>query len=276
MSSNKKENNRKMLKEKLKDRKTQGFKKIKNYFLEVVRSETFQMAVSYIRNMYYIPKDGFPSPYKDGSPDLFEPLECSKEWIFINDKKEIGFFEADIETLRRRFALYPYSVWHFVIRNYVFYNKLPDLDKNLEEGCDLCEISDIEAEKKTLAEYQKSKKYKNFADAFVEHLAERDKLFPVRINVSPYASKRDILDFVRKNYNYIKEIQDRHKIKMIKIGKVRSRNPYIQQRNDFIYKHRHLPRRAIMRLVSEKFNEVLDYGHISKIISLEKKRRKEL
>ena len=101
-------------------------------------------------------------------------------------------------------------------------------------------------------------------------------LFPVRVDISPYASKRDILDFIRKNYDRIKEIQDKHKIKVIKIGKIRSRKPHIQKRNDFIYKHRHLPRREIMRLVSKKFNEVLDYGHIGKIISLEKKRRKEM
>jgi hypothetical protein len=45
------------------------------------------------------------------------------------------------------------------------------------------------------------------------------------------------------------------------------------ERNDLIYKNRHLPRKEIMQMVSKKFGKTLDYGHISKIISLEKKRR---
>lgn len=270
------------IKRSLEKKRTQGFKKLNNYFLEVVKSDTFQNAVGYIRNMYYIPKKGFPSPFKEGAIDLLMPHEDPKEWVYGGDKEENDFFTHDIEMLCRRFFLY-HDTWRFVIRNYIFFNRLPDLDKNIEEIYDLCEISDIEAEKEELKKYQKYKKYKNLLEAFVSQLAERDMLFPVRINVSPYASKRDILDFIQKNYDYIKEIQNKHKMKGVKIGKIRSRNPLIQKRNQFIYENRHRPLKEIRKLIVKQFKGILDNellfmddGYIGKIISLEKKSRKEM
>ena len=131
----------------------------------MVKSDTFQKAVSHLRNMYYIPKKGFPSPYREESPDLLGPIDYPKKWVFANDNEEINFFATDIEALRKRFALYP-DTWHFVIRNYIFYNKLPNLEKNLEEIYDLCEVSDIEAEKKHLLHTKNLKNTKIFYTLF--------------------------------------------------------------------------------------------------------------
>ncbi|MEK9131838.1 MAG: hypothetical protein AAB447_02935 [Patescibacteria group bacterium] len=105
-----------------------------------------------------------------------------------------------------------------------------------------------------------------------------DEKFPVVIRVSPYASERDILDYVKKMYSvFILPIQERYK-KQTTLGKVKNKRQFIQDRNDYIYENRHLPRKEIMRLVTDKFGGEysIDYGYIGKIISLESKKRKEL
>ena len=63
----------------------------------------------------------------------------------------------------------------------------------------------------------------------------------------------------------------------LKIGGAKTKKQRIRERNDFIYEHKHLPRKEIMHLLSEKYGpeNTLDYAYIGKIISIENKRRKE-
>src|SRR3989344_8779676 len=105
---------------------------------------------------------------------------------------------------------------------------------------------------------------------------EYDKLFPIAIRISPHASLRDISEYVRKYSRIIKEKQEKYKEKKIKIGQVKLRNRTTQERNDFIYKNQNLPIKEISALVYKKFKQNIDHGYIGKIISLEKKSRKEL
>lgn len=103
-----------------------------------------------------------------------------------------------------------------------------------------------------------------------------EKKFPVVIRVSPYASERDILDYVKKMYSFmIQPIQDSYKEKT-SLGKVKRKNEAIQLRNDFIYENRHLPHEKIMRLLVPNGFGLIDVGHIAKIISMETAKRKEV
>ena len=103
-------------------------------------------------------------------------------------------------------------------------------------------------------------------------------MFPVDIRISPYASERDILDYIKKMYSFfIKPIQERYKEKT-NLGKVKNKKEIIQLRNDLIYKNRHLKLKEIMALIGEEFGNsaIIDCGYIGKIISLEKKKRKDV
>lgn len=105
-----------------------------------------------------------------------------------------------------------------------------------------------------------------------------EKLFPVVIRVSPYASERDIVDFVRKTYfDFIEPIQAKYRSKTT-LGKVKNKKVFIQERNEFIYQNKDLPRKKIMELITDKYgaDKTVDYAYIGKIISLEKKKRKEV
>lgn len=102
--------------------------------------------------------------------------------------------------------------------------------------------------------------------------------FPVVIRVSPYASKRDIIDYIEKLYRFsIEPIQKTNQQKTT-LGKVKKKKTGISERNDFIWENRNLPRRKIMELLTDTYgaDRTIDFGYIGKIISLEKKKRKEV
>ncbi len=110
------------------------------------------------------------------------------------------------------------------------------------------------------------------------HNPYTEEQFPVVIRISPYASKRDILNYVEKLYRFSIEPFQKANQKKTTLGKVKNKKTIIEKRNDFIYENRKLPRKEIMRLIGDKFgsNNIIDYGYIGKIISLEKRKRKEL
>ena len=158
----------------------------------------------------------------------------------------------DLENLSNQYGL-SYNTWWTSLEPYILTNELVEpMDTDI---CILCDnINDPDLSKED-----------------IEH-------YPVSVRISPYASKRDILDYIERFFPYILHTQKDYIDKNIKIGKFKTRKTNIQERNDFIYKNRNLPRKEIMSLVGDKFgpNAVIDYGYIGKIISLEKKKRKEL
>ena len=104
-----------------------------------------------------------------------------------------------------------------------------------------------------------------------------NEIYPLAIRLSPYASERDIIDYVKKNYAFtIAPAQKSYQKSGVPIGKLRKKDQKREERNEFIYQNRRLTGKELMGLVNDKFGEVLDYGHIRKIISLENKKRKEV
>jgi len=113
---------------------------------------------------------------------------------------------------------------------------------------------------------------------YFEEISNIEIAYPVAIAITPYASKREIIDFVEKGYKtMIEPLQKKYGFSASKMGKIKKRKKHIQDRNDFIYENRRLPRRKIMEMVTDKFPKLdpIDYAYVSKIISNEKKRRKE-
>jgi len=161
-----------------------------------------------------------------------------------------------------------------------------------ESGYDLCWVDDI-IEKKACRKLDNLCKNKHFdylenrdnkeqdetTNNFVDDFRKKsDEKYPISIRVSPYASQNEIVDYIKKRWEFIKELQDFYRKSNVKIGRVKKKNPKVQERNDFIYQNRKLPLKKISKLVSdqEKWGDGPDIGHIGKIISLEKKKRKEL
>jgi len=86
--------------------------------------------------------------------------------------------------------------------------------------------------------------------------------YPIRISISPMASKRDVLDFINKRWKYIGSLLEDYDDGNKLVRKYKKKD-----RDEFIWKHRMKPAKEIASMVNEKFpNENLIYSDISSII----------
>ncbi|RJO60241.1 hypothetical protein C4544_05720 [candidate division WS5 bacterium] len=228
-------------------RDSKGSQKMWNYFMEVTKTEYFNDVIRNIRAKYNIPENGFETN-EDGSYSL-PPRGFKNE---SNLRQEI------IDKICKKYQLH-YFDFSDVLLSYIFYNKLDPL---YDLGsCGLFTLSDVVEEKE-----------EPFDELFQ---ASDDMAYPIAIRISPYASQRDLIDFTKVVWKEIEAYQKQYRSKDIKIGKIKARNKATQERNDLIYKNRHESLKKIGELLADK-DIFLDDGHIAKIRSLEKQRRKEL
>lgn len=228
---------------------SQSFTKLWNSVKDFVKTKPFQDFILELRRQYDIPKDGF----KILSESWTIP---PPEWKYKKQSPEYIKVRSEIKEICKKFQL-PFKDWEFGFENYLFYNLLtisPDPNSH-----NLCYVTDIHENKDSLGTI----------------LTEDMKIaYPVGLLISPYASKRDILDYINKLYKTeIEPFQKKYQKKETFIGKSRSKISRIQNRNNLIYKNKDLPLKDIVKIIQKDFNETLDVGYISKIISREKKKR---
>jgi hypothetical protein len=152
-----------------------------------------------------------------------------------------------------------YIDWNEVLTYYLFFNKIIS-PPGWPNSSNLCLLTDVIEDKE---------------DPYSTEVQEMEAIgYPIAIRISPYASLRDILDYVKKTYKVaIEPIQGKYRNKDIKIGKIKPSNGKIQERNQFIYQNRDKTGKELKRLVYEKFGDNLPYEYIPKIISREKKKK---
>jgi hypothetical protein len=234
--------------------KTQSHKKLWRYVEEVVDSDSFKEDVSNLRQLYKIPEGIVSNEKAQPMPPL--------QWADHDNAKKVRMLMDDVDALCYKYGL-PCFELHDTFLNQIFFDGPPVKFEDNFMAYNLCNTQDIIGDRE---------------DPWSDRKVESDDFaYPVAIRISPYASMRDIIDFVEKTYTpFIKELQDRYKMIDVEIGKQRIRDVKTVARNNFIYENRRKARKVIMKLVAEKFDEFLDEGHISKIISHENKRRKLL
>lgn len=232
--------------------KSRGVQKMWNYFLEITKTDYFRNFIREVRKKYGIPAKGLEPDYGY----YMVPPDNMRLKLVDQLRNEI------IEKICKKYRLH-YFDYSDIVEFYVYYNKLSPLAM-LDSG-GLFRVADVVEEK----EEPYGKLFEQSDDA----------AYPIAIRISPYASQRDLIDFIKNKVVWKKEIQilqEKYRDRGIGIGRFKSKKPQIQLRNDFIYRHRRLPRKKLMEMVNDKFKPPLDYGHINKIISLETKRRKDL
>ncbi len=256
--------------EKLNKKSTKGFHKIRNYFVYyVLKNEKFQKTITKIRTKYDIAPRGYNYEEHENYIKNSHPFIPPPSWNPKDKDTVLDSIRDEIKLLCKEFNLFD-PRWYEITWNYLFYNNADTSLDLLLYDYDLCEILDVPEESFIQQDPE-------FGNIFKELDINRDYEFPVAIRISPYASKRGILEFIEKNSKFIKRIQEKYK-REIYLGKIRKRNPLIQKRNEFIYKNRHLPKKMIVELVKTIFRGklIVGYSEISKIISLEEKIRKEV
>lgn len=222
---------------------TQGWRKLSNYLDALFLTNKFKKDVRHIRKICNIEID----------PVNFNPNNSQR----IVDARNFSYDEKINQEIINLCNKYGLSVKYFYIPmvNYLRGRKDNYIQMSLSDG--LCAIS-----------------WKDSFDVF-RFGPKIDDSFPVSINISPYASERDVIDFVKKTYTkHIKPLQDAYRKDGIKLSRIKTRVK--QKRNEYIYNNKNLRKSELMLKVQENFNEFLDYSEIGKIISLEKQRRKKL
>ncbi len=258
----------------LKKRRGSGFKKIESYYEELVRSKFLEKKCNFIRLMSQIPESGYKYKNKpaDGDIHWMYPVAIPKKWAGYRDNN-LGIRVATyIYQLQEELQLAG-PVWQIIITNCLFFDRLPNPQFLKITSLDLCGVGDAK------------KRFYSYLDALESNdqdlinrvgleMEEELRFFPVSLKISPYASKRDILDFIGRNFDHIKNLQDEYRKPHVELGKIKKKGKKTSDRNDFIYKiHWNKPLKDVANEVYKKFNQHLDVGHIGKIISLETERR---
>ncbi|MBT4385046.1 hypothetical protein HOD30_04855 [Candidatus Peregrinibacteria bacterium] len=225
----------------------QSYNKILAYFRSIIKTETFERKVEAIRKECEVPPFGFiPEVHGTNPPE--------------RKKHEKKLFKK-AATLAGEYGL-KLPFWEDVIIQYILFS---EIDLSMTENYSLVHLRDIPNSKEGAKYNSVWREYNNYEDEF----------YPICLMISPYASRRDIEDFIKKNFSkQIKPALKEHRKPGIDIGKKRIGMEYVRARNEFIYNHKNLPLKEIGELVKKEFGEELDDGYIGKIISMEKKARK--
>lgn len=247
----------KLLDQRNEAKKSKGNRKFWNYFLHIIKTDKFRENLIKFREKYGIPKTGLIKTNKSFSSvpslTLFKFDKKNKQTsntTLINDSIE----------LCRQFNL-PFTYSPRLIRVLLYDFDVDDFNYASPAEA-ICIINDLGTKRQTLSNEEHSRY--DLID------------YPIAIQISPYASENDIVDFVKKSYSYkIKGLQEAYKINTCKIGKIKEKRIGIQKRNEYIFKNKHLPIKKIRELLAKE-KIFLDDGHIGKILSLENKKRKEV
>jgi len=233
---------------------SQSHKKIWNFAQRVIREESFVEELEKLRAEWNIPAKGFVN--RD---------ELDKWSLETKHTSDLAFICSE-GSLRDLFESHNLNIRHWSMWSFFFYNELNQTVLPIEPD-GLCFVEDLDEEGVTRIPSEE---------------AENLKQYPISIRVSPYASQRDIVEYVKKMYSIlILDVQMKYRKDELSLGSGRERNPEYLEVVDFIWEHRSMKHKKLATFVREHFTDRKfsfewppDYGTIGKIISEEKKRRK--
>lgn len=255
----------------------QGKQKLLNYMDRFIDSDYFQNYMIALRKRFEIPLNGFKLPkelrnrlIRNATLDKFFHIPEALKNRKHNILKDVNMALKD---LTKKFPIDDIQIL-FVFKIYLFYNT--KLYEALEGGIDevnLCRIEDIKDE---LEEYDFLAPPQDVVAIF----KRKFKNYPIALKLHPSISQRDLLNYIKHYWPIISFYLGQYKDKKSMLGKIRNGNSQIKRRNKFIYEHRNLRYKKIVSLVGEHFPEniskAIDEGSVGKIISLERKKRKEV
>jgi hypothetical protein len=252
----------------------QSQQKLVNYLDEFIDSDYFQEIIIKLRKELGIPKNGLKEKidyknlynYAFFIPKALKPNNSNK----TNILKSIN---VGLKDARKKFPLKDMSISIF-FQLYLFYNKkFYNTPKIIPNEVDLCQVVDM-------LEFAEEYSYPILEENGVQFLKNYFNDNPVILKIHPNMTQRDLVGYIKDHWPIINAYQDRYKNTKLKLGKIRTKNPSIKTRNDYIYKNRNKTRSEISSLVSLNFPQELsnsiDAGSVGKIISIERKRRKEV
>ncbi len=194
----------------------------------------------------------FYLPVAEGSPlkefrDLLEPIE---ERIPIQNFESIGI-------ILKLFALY--DLYDIEFSSYLF------------SGEGICKIVNSRNE---WTDYQPNNK--KTTSYYLKHLQQESEYYPLHIRLSPYASQRDVVDYIKANWKTIKKGLGEMKREEMLLGKIRKKDLELRERDKFMYENKHLSEEEIRKLLKKHLGITIYQMEVRKIISREGKKRQDV
>jgi len=262
---------------------TQADKKLILQFQKWFETEGIESKILELREEMGIPLEGFLLTDKDReelgniflTPHALSSANNSKLTICLR-----GCFVGSRELLGDGRQLLNNTFFKQVLRVYIFFNQFlfEDIHASLPihlRQTSLCDISDAYEDLYVQVGFEGEHAFDpELAKTYIDSQRSITELFPIALRIHPEASQRDILDFIKKHWTFIKILQEQQKDKNPKILYARTKtNQAIKQRNDLIYKlHNAGKTTKEIRKELAKNQYFLDDGHILKIISLRKRK----
>lgn len=236
----------------------QSFSKMFNYFDWLCNDENFKSDIRDIQSKFNIPNKRYVPDFKKDKVFGFP-----EKWPHRNNLHKKRELRGAIASLCKKYFI-DSSSWRNIIEGFIFFQGRPGGTDGMirfraTDQPEMCIIHDFASKKK--------------------HITE-DSFYPVVIRISPYSSKRDVLEFIEHRYSdSILPIQKKYQNPASKLGRVRNMSGDIRDRNNFIYRlyiQGMRPYTKINAALVKVGFESIDVGLIGKIISMERKRRTEL
>lgn len=250
-----------MKEEKKKIKPTQAQKKMSTYLCSLAFNQDFLGGVVDIRKKFSLPEGGF----KEDLANEFDFIE--KLPVYTSESGNEESFDFEVQVLASRFDIaHP---WFHEITRYVLYNDF--FFSTTSPFIDVIDMFEIQNERS--GDYWEDDE--RDGDTIVADIVHSiTSAFPIGIFISPHATRNDIIDYIEKQYKReIEPLQAKYRDGDTKIGKVRGRSRDIQERNAFICKNQHLPKKELVSIVNKKYSTNLEYSYVSKIIREKCKKR---
>jgi hypothetical protein len=215
--------------------------KTRTYLRQLLTTQKFKTVVKSIRERHSVPASGFDIR-------IFDELVVAE--VFPRIPSAVVDVKEFSDSINRLLLRYGFSkAWFTFFSDLILFDWIGDV-ANLRQillmnlgGTNRNRARDIEA--------------------LDEHLLSN----PIVVLIPPFASQRDINDFISLNWEQIEKIQNQYGKKDAEITKMRRKSSRVELRNQFIYENRELPKRELMKKVTDQFGDVLDYSYLGKIIA---------
>jgi hypothetical protein len=210
-------------------------------YIDLLKNEDFQKQIQAMRKRWDVPNEGYEfSEPLESLPFLTKP----KEW-----HGDILSLSSELLELAHKFGFYG-SIHPTPLELYFFYN-MKERPSFTVQSWQVCRLKGLKYKKKNLP-------------------------FCVSIEIGPYASQRDILQFVKDNFSKkIEPILLRHANKNIGSTKhSRTKVPKNEERDELIWANRDLSLAMIVKEMSKHGYDVLDQGLITRVLSTQRLKRR--
>ncbi len=253
--------------------------KIANQLRKLVDTDKFQSAVLAFRAALGIPSKGLEMTQRNRD-HLGDPFYVPENSLWDKRSTRAKFIKQSnlfVSSLESNLAVKSHIFLNQVIKGYAYYGSLEfdEVAKQMpwSEKTALCEFKDWKL--MLLERFWHGEVDPDLAPGFTEELIRGAEQYPLILRIHPDASQRDIISYIKENWNRIERAQSQYLVP--KNNSVKNSKITLNEDNRkivaLVHLHPNSTLKEIKRLLKEQLGVTKTYEEVGKIRSTEKKRR---